>query len=173
MSKVDIRATTAFHEAAHAVVAAHYGWWIIEPGSLIDSDFFTGMRCRQMDGTPAAKIAVGLAGELAARAHHGSNPICRCLSENDFEFLHGNIVDGWGEEEGDESEVLRVLIERYPAMRPPRLRELFNRLDRRTLRLIQRPQIWTRIDGLATTLIERGDLNATEVTVVMEGLECW
>jgi hypothetical protein len=106
---------------------------------------------------------------LAARLHHGAPP-CRDRSAEDFDYLYGDIKEGWGEVDGDEIEVMRMLIDRYPDMVPQRLYRLFERLERRTLRFIQRSEIWSRIDGLAQALIERGDLSAHDATAVMAGL---
>lgn len=172
LNKPDIRATTAYHEAAHAVVAARYGWWIIEPGIRIDSSWHAQFRCRVWDGTAPAQIAVFLAGELAARVHHGVLA-CGYRSRADFDCLYDDIKEEEGFLDGDETDAIRVLIDRYPDMTPARLYRLFERLERRTLRLIQQPEIWTRIDGLVTALIERGDLSAEDASAIMEDLGCW
>ncbi len=172
MSKTDIRNSTAYHEAAHAVVAARYGWWIIEPGIRIDSAAHIQYRCYPWDWVAPLRITIYLAGELAARLHlgrldEGFN------SRSDFDDYYEDIKEEWGEQDGDETEVIRLLIDRYPTMPRARLYLLFQRLERLTLRLVQQPEIWTRIDGLAKALIERGDLSREEATEVMGDLGCW
>ncbi len=71
MSKTDVRNSTAYHEAAHAVVAARCGWWIIDPGIRIDSTPRTEIRCNPWDWVDPIRITFFLAGELAARLHLG------------------------------------------------------------------------------------------------------
>ena len=172
LSKAEIRTTTAYHEAAHAVVAAHYGWWIIEPGIRIDSGSHVQFRCHVLTATAAARIVVSLAGELAARIHYGI-PLCSDRSTADFDHMYDDIIEEWDELDGDEIDAMRVLIDRYPDMVRQRLYRLFERVEKQTLRFIQRPEIWSRVDGLATTLIERGNLNAPDATAAMAGLGCW
>ena len=172
MSKTEIRNSTAYHEAAHAVVAARYGWWIIEPGIRIDSAAHIQYRCYPWDWVASLRITIYLAGELAARLHlgrldEGFN------SRSDFDDYCEDIKEENGLLDGDETEVIRILIDRYPTMPQSRRYLLFKRLERLTLRLVQQPEIWTRIDGLAKALIERGDLSDEEATEVMEDLGCW
>ena len=99
VSRTEIRTTTAYHEAAHAVVAARYGWFIIEPGIRIDLAMDTQFCCRAFERTAPAQIAVSLAGELAARVHHGVRP-CGRNSRADFDVVYDDIKEEWGEFEG-------------------------------------------------------------------------
>ncbi len=172
MSKTDIRNSTAYHEAAHAVVAARYGWWIIEPGIRIDSTAHVQFRSNPWDFVDPIRITMFLAGELAALLHLGRQPTGR-YSRVEFDEFYDDIKEEWGEQDGDETEVIRLLIDRYPTMPRSRLYLLFKRLERLTLRLVQQPEIWTRIDGLAKALIERGDLSDEEAKEVMGDLGCW
>jgi hypothetical protein len=172
MNKTEIRNSTAYHEASHAVVAARYGWWIIEPGIRIDSTAHVQFRSNPWDWVAPLRITMFLAGELAALLHLGRQPTGP-YSQEEFDALYDDIKEGWGELDGDQIEVIRILFDRYPTMPQPRLYLLFQRLERLTLRLVQQPEIWTCIDGLAKALIERGDLSAEDATEVMAGLGCW
>lgn len=170
-SPEQIRTSSAYHEAAHAVVAAHYGWWIVDPGIQIDATCHTAMRCSRHCYTRGATITISLAGELAARRHLGISPVCGRLEEAEIDQVYREIVGGYCEEVGDTEDVLSLLID--AGYSPPRLCRLFNRLERMTLRFIQGTKIWPRIEGLASLLIERGDLAAPEANAIMGNLGCF
>ena len=111
MSKIEIRNSTAYHEAAHAVVATRCGWWIVEPGIRIDSTAHVQFRSNPWDFVDPIRITEFLAGELAALLHLGRQPTGP-YSQEEFDALYDDIKDEWGEYDGDEIEVVRILIDR-------------------------------------------------------------
>ena len=61
----DQRKHAAFHEAAHAVVAHWFGWWINPEGVEIDDRQYCGLRMERWANTQEAQTCVNAAGWLA------------------------------------------------------------------------------------------------------------
>jgi hypothetical protein len=54
--------TTAYHEAAHAVVADWFGWWLSPEGVMIGKRDYCGLRLQAWQSTDEAAVCVSLAG---------------------------------------------------------------------------------------------------------------
>ena len=99
---------TAYHEAAHAVIAYHLGWWLNDEGVRIGEWPYTGHRCAEDDYTDRSRIAVAIAG-LLAEMRLPTARIRRLSDESLQEEIDSLRWDWDPDDNSDGAEVFRLL----------------------------------------------------------------
>lgn len=163
------RDASAVHEAGHAVMAYHVGWWVNHEGVEIDDRQYTGMRCHAHDHNEWRIAWTSLVGWLAEHRWHRRGE--RLQSVDDITDCIELARDGDKEEldeiGGDMADILRVLVKHYPTATDEALIETFREYEQKVWdELKNAPLLWQSIIDVATALSAKGQLTAKEVEAI-------
>ena len=100
---------TAYHEAAHAVIAHWFRWNVNHEGVRIIPDGYCGLTCRSDHYTLQAECCISLAGWLAEVRLAEDDSLHR--SDDDLMYVLHNLDE---EADSDDGMVLQALIAAYP-----------------------------------------------------------
>jgi hypothetical protein len=157
-----------YHEAGHAVFAYEVGWWVNYEGVEVGNREYTGIGCLEIDYTPWRRACVFMAGLMA-----------------EYKFLHlksfprdaelSNIltaVRAGHQQEGDEAEILRALVDQFPDAPDGDLIDLYREYQQVLLYEMEKSDsLWNRIQKIAQALFQKPRLTADEVEALLEQQE--
>jgi hypothetical protein len=166
----DQRETTAHHEAAHAIVAYHYGWWVNHEGIEIDERQYTGLRRRQTENTEEARVCINQAGWLAEVLWPGSQAEPRKDEDLFYEIANLDWYDAEFDEDSDDIDTFLVLKESLPDASDDELLAAYRVYEAKTLALLKQPKVWEAVEALAVALCQKGKLEAEEATEILDDM---
>jgi hypothetical protein len=146
--------STAYHEAAHVVVAYEFGWWVWRGGIRICRCPQASLGWRSEDYNSRARICVGMAGLVAEEKLHS----LRCGFED--EVIRHILALRAGEETSpivvsDERAVALAIVEDEPCRTLSGARRVIAYWRDETNSLLDQPRVWGGIERLAKKLVRR------------------
>jgi hypothetical protein len=170
---IDQRETTARHEAAHAIVAYHYGWWVNHEGVEIDERQYTGLRRRQFENTEEARVCINQAGWLAEVLWPENVGKAEPRKDEDLRSVLDDLY--WDEVEFDEGsddlDTFVTLKESLPDATDDELLAAYRVYEAKTLALLKEPKVWNAVEAVAVALCQKGKLEAEEITEILDNMD--
>jgi hypothetical protein len=161
----DQRLHAAYHEAAHAVVAYYFGWWVNHECVEIDERQYCGLRRYTSDNTEQAQVCVNLAGW---RAEMRLNPV-RATARSEFDLIDSLCDARWDpEEDDDDIDTFRRLLQEHPHATDEDLFALYRFYGAMTDEILSRPNVWASIERVAHALLQHGKLGHEEVIDLLD-----
>jgi hypothetical protein len=158
-----IRSSSAYHEAGHAVIATTCGWSVNHEGVEIDDRAYTGLELSVWDNNTWRQIHVNLAGWLSEHKFHGLGGL---REEADLEYL---IQLSKAPETADDMDIVsddfctfEALLEDYPDATDKELISKYREYQREVTEELNEPHIWNAVETLATELIKKGKVEGDD-----------
>jgi ATP-dependent Zn protease len=154
--------TTAYHEAAHAVVAYEFGWWVTRGGLRILSWPHASLQFRQSENTVRANVCISMAGLLA------EEKLLRVqwrFEEDVIEKLRA-VRAGQNDELGYPSDLRAIALALFdddPPIRFSEARRAIAYLRNETNKLLDEPRVWGGVERVAKVLVRRRYLSPRAV----------
>jgi hypothetical protein len=152
---------TAYHEAAHVVIAYWFGWWVNDKGVWIDAyGGYAGLSYQMDNHVEQEHHCIDLAGQ-AAEMHLASdraNPRTNQYLIDTLKISHD--PDG---AEIDDGRVLARLTAAHPNEDDGQIIARYRALEQQTLELVRQEHIWSAIEIIAEELLRRKHLSRSEV----------
>ena len=166
-AKLTTPESTAIHEAAHAVVAYEWGWWVRRGGVRIRSWPRACLGLQPTENDVGARICVSLAGLLAEEKFHG----VRWRFEEDVVKQLRAIRAGRREElelfPSDLQRIALALFDHDPPIRFSEARRSIAYWRNETNKLLDEPRVWDGVQRLAKALVRRRHLSPRAVRQVL------
>ena len=155
---------SAYHEAAHAVIAYHFGWWVNHEDVEIDDRQYCGLRRRVLDDTEQAAVCVSLAGWGAEMRL--APDLATSKSDDDLIFWLRDVRRG-NPDESDDADVFQRLMQTRPNASNEDLLAVYRSYEAETATLLSRADVWESIERVAHALLESGKLSGEQVEVLL------
>ena len=164
MSKDD--ASGAFHEAGHCVTAYEFGWHLRHGGVSMEA---TRLRANEMFRTERADMIVHLAGWVSdAKFQRVPSLVAYDEIRHWLEICRGRVLrsrdagPAW-----DPANVARTLLWEHPNISNRTAIATVRRMERETIKLLNKPRIWSAIERVAAALLQRRQLSHDRVVMLL------
>jgi hypothetical protein len=163
--------STAYHEAAHAVIAYWFGWWVNHEGVWIDPyGGYCGHRHEKQSHVEEHGYCISLAGYAAELR---LNPdYAKPLSDENLTITLG-FLDDPDIADNDEGEVLSKLKTAHPNEDVGQIIARYRAFEQQTSELLRQEHIWSAIEIIAKELLRRAHLSQGEVENLLPEGTVW